>query len=142
MGHVLMENRNALVVDAALTRATGTSEREAALAMLARRKSKRRITLGADKAYDVTAFVEDLRGRNVTPHIAINGAVSKLGVIRKTALDVGPPASRAMGSAKFAASESKRCSAGSRRKPDSPKSRFEAAPRSRQSSPSRSPPTI
>ena len=87
MGHVLMENRNGLAVDAVLTRATGTAEREAALAMLGRRKSKRRITLGADKAYDVTAFVEDLRGRNVTPHIAINGAVSKLGTVRKTAVD-------------------------------------------------------
>ena len=32
MGHVLMENRNGLAVDAALTRATGTAEREAALA--------------------------------------------------------------------------------------------------------------
>lgn len=87
MGHVLMENRNALAVDAALTPATGTAEREAALAMLDRRQSKRRITLGADKAYDVTAFVEDLRGRNVTPHIAINGALSKLGTVRKTAMD-------------------------------------------------------
>jgi hypothetical protein len=35
----------------------------------------------------VTAFVEDLRERKVTPHITINGAVSKLGVVRKTALD-------------------------------------------------------
>lgn len=87
MGHVLMENRNGLAVEAALTRATGTAEREAALTMLGRRKSKRRITLGADKAYDVTAFVEDLRQRQVTPHIAINGAVSKLGVVRKTAVD-------------------------------------------------------
>jgi len=87
MGHVLMENRNGLAVDATLTRATGTAEREAAFAMLGRRKSRRRITLGADKAYDVTAFVEDLRGRNVTPHIAINGAASKLGTIRKTAVD-------------------------------------------------------
>jgi hypothetical protein len=87
MGHVLMENRNGLAVNAALTHATGTAEREAALAMLGRRKRKRRITLGADKAYDVTAFVEDLRGRNVTPHIAINGAVSKHGVVRKTAVD-------------------------------------------------------
>lgn len=86
MGHVLMENRNGLAVDAALTRATGTAEREAALAMLGRCNSKRRITLGADKAYDVTAFVEDLRGRSVTPHIAINGAVSKRGVVRKTAV--------------------------------------------------------
>ena len=39
MGHVLMENRNGLAVDATLTRATGTAEREAALAMLDRRKA-------------------------------------------------------------------------------------------------------
>jgi transposase len=87
MGHVLMENRNGLAVDAALTHATGTAEREAALGMLDRRGRHRRITLGADKAYDVTAFVEDLRDRKVTPHIVINGAVSKLGVTRKTAVD-------------------------------------------------------
>ena len=55
--------------------------------MLDRRKRKCRITLGADKAYDATAFVEDLRERAVTPHIAINGAVSKHGVVRKTAVD-------------------------------------------------------
>ena len=87
MGHVLMENRNGLAVDAALTHATGTAEREAALGMLDRRQADRRITLGADKAYDVTAFVEDLRGRQVTPHIAINGVVSKHGIVRRTAVD-------------------------------------------------------
>lgn len=87
MGHVLMENRNGLAVDAALTHATGTAERQAALAMLDRRKGSGRMTLGADKAYDVTAFVEDLRERQVTPHIAINGTVSRHGVVRKTALD-------------------------------------------------------
>ena len=87
MGHLLMENRNALAVDAALTHATGTAEREAALAMLDRRNRSGRITLGADKAYDVTAFVEDLRERKVTPHIAVNGSVSKHGVVRKTAVD-------------------------------------------------------
>jgi transposase len=87
MGHVLMENRNGLAVDAALTHATGTAEREATLAILDRRKGGCRITLGADKAYDVTAFVEDLRSRQVTPHIAINGAVSKHGAVRKTAID-------------------------------------------------------
>jgi transposase len=87
MGHVLMENRNGLAVDAALTRATGTAEREAALALLDRRQADRRITLGADKAYDVTAFVEDLRTRQVTPHIAVDGRLSKLGVVRKTAVD-------------------------------------------------------
>jgi hypothetical protein len=87
MGHVLMENRNGLAVDAALTRATGTAEREAALAMLDRRPRGGRVTLGTDKAYDVTAFVQDLRDRTVTPHIAVNGAVSQRGVVRRTAVD-------------------------------------------------------
>ena len=87
MGHVLMENRNGLAVDAALTHATGTAEREAALVFLDHHATGRRITLGADKAYDVTAFVQDLRGRNVTPHIAIDGRVSKRGVVRRTTVD-------------------------------------------------------
>lgn len=87
MGHALMENRNGLVVDATLTHATGTAEREATLLMLDRRANRRRVTLGADKAYDVEAFVGDLRARNVTPHLTINGAVSKLGKIRKSAID-------------------------------------------------------
>ena len=87
MGHVLMENRNGLAVDAALTHATGKAEREAALIMLDRRKARRRITLAADKAYDVTGFIGDLRTRKVTPHIAVNGALSKTGKVRKTAMD-------------------------------------------------------
>lgn len=87
MGHVLMENRNGLAVDAALNHATGTAEREATLLMLDRRKAKHRITLGADKAYDVTDFVGALRGRTVTPHIAVQGTVSKTGVVRRTAID-------------------------------------------------------
>lgn len=87
MGHALMENRHGLVVDAMLTHATGTAEREATLAMLDRREGGGRMTLGADKAYDVEAFVGDLRARRVTPHIAINGAVSKTGKPRKTAID-------------------------------------------------------
>jgi hypothetical protein len=87
MGHVLMENRNGLAVDAALTHATGTAEREAALTMLDRRRRRRGTTLGADKAYDVEAFVGELRQRGVTPHVAVNGAASKLGKVRKTAVD-------------------------------------------------------
>ena len=47
----------------------------------------RRITLGADKAYDVTDFVGELRSRSVTPHIAIDGHLSKTGKPRKTAID-------------------------------------------------------
>ncbi len=87
MGHLLMENRNALIVDAALTRASGTAERAAALAMLDRRKRRRRITLGADKAYDVADFVDTLRAGKVTPHIAIDGHMTKTGKRRKTRID-------------------------------------------------------
>jgi hypothetical protein len=87
MGHVLMENRNGLAIDATLTHATGRAEREATLTMLDRRAARRRITLGADKAYDVTEFVGALRKRKVTPHIAVQGSVSKLGKSRKTAID-------------------------------------------------------
>ena len=72
LGHVLTENRNGLVVDAELTLATGTAEREAALAMLGRLPAGSRMTLGADKGYDASDFVEALRAMNVTPHIAQN----------------------------------------------------------------------
>jgi transposase len=72
LGHVLMENRHALVVDTRLTLATGTAEREAALEMVADRPGNHRITLGADKAYDVAEFVADVREYNVTPHVAQN----------------------------------------------------------------------
>ena len=73
-GHVLMENRNGLVVDIDLTQATGWAEREAALQMLDRlpRKPHHRITLGADKGYDTREFVSELRKRKVTPHVAQN----------------------------------------------------------------------
>ena len=88
MGHTLMENRSGLIVAAHLTQASGTAEREAALVMIdSHRRGRRRITLGADKAYDVAAFVEALRARRVTPHIAIDGNVRKTGKPRKTAID-------------------------------------------------------
>jgi transposase len=88
IGHALMENRNGLAVAGALTQATGTAEREAALAMVERRRpGRRRITLGADKGFDVTPFVETLRARKVTPHIAINDHLTTTGKRRKTAID-------------------------------------------------------
>ena len=49
LGHVLMENRNGLVVDAELTRASGHAERLAALVMLDRLPTASPATLGADK---------------------------------------------------------------------------------------------
>jgi hypothetical protein len=70
LGHVLMENRHGLVVHATVTPATGTAEREAALALVDTRPPTRRITLGGDKNYDTAAFVDALRERQVTPHVA------------------------------------------------------------------------
>lgn len=70
LGHVLMENRHGLVVNATVTSATGTAEREAALALVDPRPLTRRITLGGDKNYDTAAFVDALRVRQVTPHVA------------------------------------------------------------------------
>jgi transposase len=70
MGHVVMENRNGLAVGARLTHATGRAEREAALEILGDIPRRRRITLGADKGYDVPAFVKELRQDDVTPHVA------------------------------------------------------------------------
>jgi transposase len=73
LGHVLMENRNGLVVDTTLTRATGTAEREAALEMAARIPGgTRRVTLGGDKNYDTRDFVDKLRQAAITPHVAQN----------------------------------------------------------------------
>jgi IS5 family transposase len=79
-----MENRNGLVVDGAVTHATGTGEREAASELS--EGPAEGATLGADKAYDVEAFVEELKARKIVPHVAINGTVSKTGKVRKTAV--------------------------------------------------------
>ena len=71
MGHALMENRNGLIVDAETTCADGHAEREAALTMVDRScPGHHKITLGADKGYDMVDFVADLRAMNVAPHVA------------------------------------------------------------------------
>jgi len=72
MGHVLMENRNGLVVDTSLTKATGTAERDAAIAMVEDLPDSGRITLGSDKGYDTQDFVAEMRRLGVTPHVTQN----------------------------------------------------------------------
>jgi len=69
-GHILMDNRHGLAVDVRLTQATGQAEWDAALVMAGSIAGHRRVTLGADKAYDVRELVGMLRDMNVTPHIA------------------------------------------------------------------------
>jgi transposase len=63
LGHALVENRNGLIAAAMATTADGYAEREATLLMLEQQRKgrKRRITLGADKAYDAKDFVEAAR---------------------------------------------------------------------------------
>jgi len=70
LSHALMENRNGLIVDAETTLATGTAERDAALAMAKRTITKPGATLGADKGYDIAGFVQQLRELRITPHVA------------------------------------------------------------------------
>ena len=79
LGHVLMENRHGLLVDAMLTHADGTAERDAAVLMLDKKLKKRlregrgwNISLGGDKAYDTRDFVQVLQDMNVRPHVTQN----------------------------------------------------------------------
>ena len=71
-GHVLMENRNGLIVTTRVTKATGTAEGEAALEMAEEIASRRRVTMGGDKGYDHRKVVVGLRQENITPHVARN----------------------------------------------------------------------
>jgi len=72
LGHVLMENRNGLLVQTVVTPATGTAERNAALLLAEKIPGIGRVTLGADKAYDTRDLVQELRRMNITPHVAQN----------------------------------------------------------------------
>lgn len=73
MGNVLTENRNGFVVEAELRAVSGTVERETAKDMIVRHSpGAKRITVGADKAFDTADFVADMRDFHVTPHVAQN----------------------------------------------------------------------
>jgi len=73
LGHLLMENRHGLIVDAQATIADGFAERSAAIDMLSshwRHAPNRRRTVGADKGYDAADFVDQVRQLGMTPHVA------------------------------------------------------------------------
>jgi transposase len=74
LGHALVENRNGLIADAMVTQSDGYAERDAALLMLDRKQKghARRITVGADKAYDTKDFVAAARSIRVTAHVTKN----------------------------------------------------------------------
>ena len=70
-GNVIIENRNGLVVNTETLQCNGTAERDAAL-LMAEKLPDGRITLGADKGYDTRDYVREMRGMNITPHVAQN----------------------------------------------------------------------
>ena len=74
LGHALVENRNGLIAATMATQADGHAERDAALLMLDERQktSTKRITVGADKAYDTKSFIAGTRSLNVTAHVQKN----------------------------------------------------------------------
>jgi transposase len=84
MGHVVIENRHCLVIEATTTHATGTAEREAAVAMISAIPGRHRITVGCDKAYDTTDLVADMRGLDATPHVTQNDIGRRSAIDQRT----------------------------------------------------------
>jgi len=73
LGHVLSDNKHGLVVNVQASMSDGTAERDVATQMLTHAaKPGKRVTVGADKAYDTKGFVKACRDINVTPHVAQN----------------------------------------------------------------------
>jgi len=70
LGHVLMEHRSGLIVNAMVTPATGRAEREAAITMVGDLRGRHRLTVAGDKGYDTRDFVAILRTMRATPHLA------------------------------------------------------------------------
>ena len=73
LGHLLTENRHGFIIESVVTDASGTGERDAAIAMLGELPlTTRRLTVAADKAYDTRAWVAAVRRMRITPHVAQN----------------------------------------------------------------------
>jgi transposase len=86
LGHTLVENRNGLIVAAMATQADGTAERDAGILMLAdlTESKARRVTVGADKAYDTQDFVATVRELQATPHVTQNNRNRRSAIDERT----------------------------------------------------------
>lgn len=89
LGHVVMENRNGLVVGCKATQADGYAERSAALDLLANAPRLPRATVGADRGYDSREFVACARDQGVTPHLAQNTSARRSAIDRRTTRHIG-----------------------------------------------------
>ena len=83
MGHLMMENRNGLIIDARLTEANGTAERTTALDMI-EDNAKSGSTVGGDKNYDTADFVVGCRERGCTPHVSQNNTNRRSAIDART----------------------------------------------------------
>lgn len=90
LGHIVTENRHGLIAEAMTTHADGTAEADAALLMLKQvAQGSRRITVGADKAYDIHSLVSVLRELSVTPHVIQNNTNRCSAIDGRTTRHVG-----------------------------------------------------
>jgi IS5 family transposase len=68
-----MDNKTRVALDVETTRAEGSAEIEAGLTMLTRLKRRQQLTprtVGADKGYFATRYLDSLRRRRIKPHVA------------------------------------------------------------------------
>jgi transposase len=95
LGHIVIENRNGLVVGAEVTLADGNHrEREAAARLLADAPRNNRATVGGDKNFDTAGFVAAVREQGVTPHVAQNTTKRRSAVDGRTTRHSGYGASQ------------------------------------------------
>lgn len=87
--NVLMENRNGLLIGVDVRHASGTAERDGALALLDAAGVRAGSTLGADKGYDTDDFVRQLGQRGIAPHVARNTTGRRSAVDGRTARGKG-----------------------------------------------------
>ena len=81
LGHVMVENRNGIIVATNVSAANGTAEKVAAVSMVEDYKlfvGRFPSTLGADKGYDSGEFLLDLEQRGIDPHVAMRADGTKI----------------------------------------------------------------
>jgi transposase len=85
LAHLLTENRHGFIIDTAVTSATGTAERDAAIVMLGELPlTARRVTVGGDKNFDTATWVDAVRQMGVTPHVAQHTCRRRSAIDRRT----------------------------------------------------------
>lgn len=130
-GHVLMENRNGIILDLLVTQATGTAERDAAIQLLDRRRlPRKRMTLAGDKGYEPGPSPRryaNAKSHRMSPRIRPTAGAQSTG---------GRPGMPAMRSVNGCASASKNASAGSRQPAKDASSGTSAKPRTSSGQPS------